>query len=218
MVHKLGPYRVIDLSTFIVPGHSRLCEVTPIWQKKTEDWHSELRCESHLGTHVEMPRHIGIEKDALSLAVTQFMGRAALYHTDGKRIISDYNVSDSPEIVLLDSNHLWEPFNANEDDRRPQLTLELVQSLFSDCQLKAIGLGTGVAIENDNAESLAIHRYLLHRDILLIEVLRNLDQIRDDVFFFCAQPMPIGGLDSCCVRAFAIEGMPGFRPEPCHVS
>jgi len=47
-------------------------------------------------------------------------------------------------------------------------------------------------------------------DIMFLEVMENLDQLQSEVFFLIYQPMPIKGLDSCCVRAVAIEGLPGF--------
>ena len=43
-----------------------------------------------------------------------------------------------------------------------------------------------------------------------IEVLKNLDELTSDTFFMSFVPLPIAGLDSCPVRAYAIEGMPGF--------
>jgi len=51
---------------------------------------------------------------------------------------------------------------------------------------------------------------VMPRDIMFLEVMKNLDQLRSDVFFLICQPMPIKGMDSCCVRAVAIEGIPGF--------
>ena len=44
----------------------------------------------------------------------------------------------------------------------------------------------------------------------LLEVLKNLEQLKSDVFFISYSPLPIHGLDSCPVRAYAIEGLPGF--------
>ena len=43
-----------------------------------------------------------------------------------------------------------------------------------------------------------------------LEVLKNLDRLESDVFFMSYAPLPILGLDSCPVRAYAIEGLPGF--------
>ena len=41
-------------------------------------------------------------------------------------------------------------------------------------------------------------------------MLQNLDQLKSDTFFISYTPMPIIGLDSCPVRVYAIEGLPGF--------
>jgi hypothetical protein len=48
----------------------------------------------------------------------------------------------------------------------------------------------------------------MRRDILFLEVLRNIDDIGPDIIFMSYMPMPIKGLASCCVRPFAIEGIP----------
>ena len=47
-------------------------------------------------------------------------------------------------------------------------------------------------------------------NIVFLEVLKNLEQLKSDVFFMSYSPLPIHGLDSCPVRAYAIEGLPGF--------
>ena len=41
-------------------------------------------------------------------------------------------------------------------------------------------------------------------------MLKNLDQLQSETFFISFSPLPIKGLDSCPVRVYAIEGMPGF--------
>ena len=46
--------------------------------------------------------------------------------------------------------------------------------------------------------------------ITFLEVMQNLDQLQTDIFLLIFMPMPIEGLDSCCVRAVAVEGVPGF--------
>ena len=43
-----------------------------------------------------------------------------------------------------------------------------------------------------------------------LEVLRNLEQLKKDVFFMSYSPLPILGLDSSPVRAYAIEGLAEF--------
>ena len=43
-----------------------------------------------------------------------------------------------------------------------------------------------------------------------VEVLKNLECLEKDVFFMSFSPLPIKGLDSSPVRAYAIEGIAEF--------
>ena len=45
---------------------------------------------------------------------------------------------------------------------------------------------------------------------MFIEVLKNLECLEKDVFFMSFSPLPIKGLDSSPVRAYAIEGIAEF--------
>ena len=47
-------------------------------------------------------------------------------------------------------------------------------------------------------------------DGVFLEVLKNLEYLEKDTFFMSYSPLPILGADSCPVRAYAIEGLPGF--------
>ena len=40
--------------------------------------------------------------------------------------------------------------------------------------------------------------------------LKNLDKLTQDTFFMSYSPLPIYGLDSCPIRAYAIEGLAEF--------
>ena len=39
---------------------------------------------------------------------------------------------------------------------------------------------------------------------------KNLDKLSQDTFFMSYSPLPIYGLDSCPIRAYAIEGLAEF--------
>jgi kynurenine formamidase len=219
-VEKLGPYRVVDLSKHIDPLTStRRCRVERYFQQSSKDYHTNVDIESHLGTHVETPYHYNDAwKDILDLPVTAFMGRAALLHlacaprspitktmldkADGGRVRAG-------DIVVLDSPYHCEPFTNDPNDQRPYLCRESGE-WFVAKQVKCIGFGDGVAIEYSVETACEIHEVVMPRDMMFLEVMKNLDQLRSDVFFLIYQPMPIKGLDSCCVRAVAIEGIPGF--------
>ncbi len=215
--------RTVDLSTIIDPKYStRVCSVFRKYQRDTKDYHSVLTCESHLGTHIESPHHYKTDwPDFTRFPPSFFCGRAVLLRlpTPPKHFIIRNDLEQAAaglvkpgDIILLDSNHHAEPFLQDPADPRPQLGAVAANWLVTR-QAKAVGFGDGIAIENDVAASCAFHEITLGHNIFIIEVLRGLHDLQSEVCFFSAQPMPIHGLDSCCVRAVAIEGIPGFTPE-----
>ena len=54
------------------------------------------------------------------------------------------------------------------------------------------------------------HDILMAENIVFLEVLKNLEKLEQDVFFMSYAPLPILGLDSCPIRAYAIEGLADF--------
>lgn len=76
--------------------------------------------------------------------------------------------------------------------------------------MKCVGFGDGVSIESNNEDVSAFHDVLMEVDVVFLEVLKNLEELSQDVFFMSYTPLPIKGLDSCPIRAYAIEGLSGF--------
>ena len=217
---RLGSYRIVDLSTRVDPATSkRLCRIKRFYQDSTKDYHSHVEVESHLGTHVETPYHYNDSwKDILDLPLTAFVGRAVRLRLTcpplspiTRAILdrADKGRVREGDIVVLTSDYHTEPFSGAADDRRPYLNRESGE-WFAEKKVKCIGFGDGVAIEHTVKDACDIHEVVMPRDILFLEVLRNIDDIGPDIFFMSYMPMPIKGLDSCCVRAFAIEGIPEF--------
>ena len=95
------------------------------------------------------------------------------------------------------------------EDKRLFVNGETAQ-WFKDHQAKCVGFGDGVSIENCNEDVRPFHDILLAENIVFLEVLKNLDKLEKDVFFMSYAPLPIMGLDSCPVRAYAIEGLAEF--------
>ena len=81
---------------------------------------------------------------------------------------------------------------------------------FSDHKVKCVGFGDGVSIENCNEDVKPFHDILLAENIVFLEVLRNLELLEKNIFFMSYSPLPIIGLDSSPVRAYAIEGLADF--------
>lgn len=209
--------RVIDLSQHVIPGQSkRVVGTLPFFAPHTGDWRTILTMDSHVGTHAEFPRHIGIERDSLHIPIERFVCRGVImrfraWHAvalvgDMIRAHSLCNEIRRGDFIILDSDDRSEPFVEQPRDDRLRLTVGAAEELASR-GVSGVGLGSGVAIEWSVEESLRIHHVLLSRDIYIVEVLRNLDAITQDKFLWVCLPLPVAGMDSCCVRAVAIEGV-----------
>ena len=223
-VYELNGYRVVDLTKVLDPAtESRRCHLIryntggPI-----PDFHTALDLTSHLGTHCECPYH-HFENGASvgDLPLTTFMGRA-IYVTldlpenhqitgeDLEKAIGD-RVKEG-DIVLLDSPHKIPPFTpmTNGPDDHRLVIGEDSAKWFAAKNVKCVGFGDGVSIEDCEANVKPFHDILMEKNIVFLEVLKNLEYLEKDTFFMSYAALPIMGADSCPVRAYAIEGLPGF--------
>ncbi|ONI40597.1 cyclase [Candidatus Epulonipiscium fishelsonii] len=224
-VGQIGNLRVIDLTKVLDPAtESRRLKIDrfntggPI-----PDWHTHMDITSHLGTHVECPyHHHNNWADVEQLPLTTFMGRA-LYveithmkpYTHIKREDLDKVLGEriqEGDIIILDSPNKIPPFTelTNTDADKRLLICREAAEWFKEKKVKCVGFGDGVSIENNNEDVCAFHDVLMEENIVFLEVLKNLDKLTTDTFFMSYSPLPIKGLDSCPVRAYAIEGLAEF--------
>jgi kynurenine formamidase len=220
----LSALRIVDLSKVLDPAtERRRCAVRRYYTEVNGagGFHSEIDISSHLGTHLEFPLHVNEKwKDGSKLPVGAFVGRGIkldLATARPRQLIrridldaADRNRVRPGDTVLLDSPFHSEPFVTSPHDQRPDLSEEAAQWLLAK-QVKCVGWGDGIAIENHVDGCNAFHDLLLGNDILLIEVLKGLEQLREDIFMIVYTPLPIVGLDSCPVRVVAVEGLPLAR-------
>ena len=224
-VYELNGLRVIDLSKPLDPEtESRRCRLIryntggPI-----PDYHTALDLTSHLGTHCECPyHHFEDGKSVGDLPLSAFMGRAIYVKLEGlepRSHITSEALDDAlgsrireGDIVILDSPYQIPPFTPLTNTDADHRLLVGIESAwwFRNHRVKCVGFGDGVSIESSNEDVRPFHDILMEVDICFIEVLKNLDQLTCDVFFFSFAPLPILGADSCPVRAYAIEGIAQF--------
>ena len=221
MIETLGNCRVVDLTKKIIPGQmGRRCEIRINHSERTDDYNCDIDIMSHLGTHVEAPRHWDLEwKDVADLPVSSYMGRCVMLKiTDiepASKITSahmdkvDHGRVRKGDIVLVDTPYHLPPFSYPEKEIRPYVNAEMGQWLVGK-GVKCVGFADSVDIETNVPEFKEFHAVTMAHDICFIEVMENFDELQRDVFFLVAAPLPFKGLDSCPVRAIAIEGIPGF--------
>ena len=228
-VYQMGDLRIVDLTKELDPAtETRRCHMYrfntggPI-----PDFHTIMDLTSHLRTHCECPYHHDDNWPSVAqLPLTTFLGRAI--YLDFKDTVAPYTHITAADldritegkikegdIVILDSAYKMTPFTPDtntEKDHRLLINAEVAE-WFRDHKVKCVGFGDGVSIENSNEDVKPFHDILMAENIVFLEVLKNLEQLKSDVFFMSYSPLPIHGLDSCPVRAYAIEGLPGFTSK-----
>ena len=225
-VFQLGNLRVVDLTKVLDPAtESRRCHLTrfntggPI-----PDFHTIMDLTSHLGTHCECPYHHDDNWPSVAdLPLTTFLGRAI--YVDFKDTVAPrahLTAADldratagkikEGDIVIIDSSYKIPPFTpkTNTDEDQRLLVGKESAEWFRDHKVKCVGFGDGVSIENCNEDVKPFHDILMAENIVYLEVLQNLEELKSDVFFMSYSPLPIKGLDSCPIRAYAIEGLAEF--------
>ena len=225
VVYQMGNLRIVDLTKHLDPKtESRRCHMYrfntggPI-----PDFHTIMDITSHLGTHCECPyHHDDTWTDVEGLPLTTFMGRAIYVEithlapnahigkADLDQVLGD-KIKEG-DIILLDSQYKFPPFTEktnSPEDKRLFINGESAE-WFRDHKVKCVGFGDGVSIENCEADVKPFHDILMAENIVFLEVLKNLEQLSTNIFFMSYSPLPIKGLDSCPVRAYAIEGLAEF--------
>ena len=225
-VYQMGNLRIVDLTKVLDPQtESRRCGLTrfntggPI-----PDFHTIMDLTSHLGTHCECPyHHDDTWPSVADLPLTTFLGRAI--YVDFKDTVAPRahiskedldrateGLIQEGDIVIIDSSYKIPPFTSltnTEADNRLLINAESAE-WFRDHKVKCVGFGDGVSIENCNEDVKPFHDILMAENIVFLEVLQNLEELQSNVFFMSYSPLPIKGLDSCPIRAYAIEGLAEF--------
>ncbi len=224
--YTMGNLRIVDLTKGLDPKtESRRCGLTrfntggPI-----PDFHTIMDLTSHLGTHVECPYHHNDNWPSVAeLPLTNFMGRA-IYVNFKEELAPNHKITAADlekklgdkiqegDIVILDSERKLTPFtpDSNTDKDKRLFICRETAEWFRDKKVKCVGFGDGVSIESNNEDVCAFHDVLMEVNCTFLEVLKNLEELKSEIFFMSYSPLPIQGLDSCPVRAYAIEGLVEF--------
>lgn len=217
--------RMVDLSKLVDPAtETRRCKLNRFnTGGAIPDFHTNFDIMSHLGTHAECPYHHDDNwPDVTALPLSTFVGRGVYVdfkescapnsHITRADLDREAGKVREGDIVIIDSSYKLNPFTPDTNtakDKRLFVNGETAE-WFREKKVKAVGFGDGVSIENCNEDVKPFHDILLAENIVFIEVLKNLEYLEKDVFFMSFSPLPIKGLDSSPVRAYAIEGIAEF--------
>ncbi|KAA5541760.1 cyclase family protein [Roseiconus nitratireducens] len=207
--------KYIDLSLPIsdqMPG-VKLAEAKTL---ERDGWNATtLSLYSHCGTHMDAPRHFlpgGRTLDQQDLSVC--FGPATVINlapAEPRQRIDVASLGHLAEEIrpgarLLFRTDWYKRYGTPAyRDELPRLSLDLAQWLV---QRKVAMVGVeppSVADVNNPTELTEVHQTLFRGNIVIVEGLANLDQIRTPVVQFVALPLRIVGGDGSPVRAVAIE-------------
>jgi arylformamidase len=207
--------KVIDL-TLPVDGQMPGVDISIAKRLEVEGWNATtLSLYSHVGTHMDAPRHFlleGATLDQQDLSVC--VGPATVVNlapAEPRQLITVDDLSSVLESIAPGARLLirtdWHKRYGTPEYRNelPRISLELAQWLV-ERKVAMIGVEPpSVADVNNPRELTDVHQTLFRGNVLIVEGLANLDQIKSPNIEFIALPMKIIGGDGSPVRAIAIE-------------
>lgn len=173
---------------------------------------------THTGTHVDAPLHFAVEGPSVDrLGLDTLVGPATVASLVPVKELQEITVDDlervlgktlaQPRVLLrFDWSSRWG--NHLFYARSPFLSHDACKWLL-DHGVRLIGMDTpspdNPAHTWESGHDSPNHRLLLDNDVVLVEYLCNLDQIRSRTVLFAALPLKVVGGDGAPARVIAIE-------------
>jgi predicted dehydrogenase/kynurenine formamidase len=208
--------RIVDLSLPLDHG-MRGVQITPCTTIAEKGWNTTtLSLYSHCGTHMDAPKHFlgdaAATIDRQSLAVCCGPARVVdLTPMAPRELITVARLCECVEKVepgerlLLRTDWSKRLGTPEYRDALPRISLELARWLV-ERRVALVGVEPpSVADVNDLREVTDVHQTLFRGNVVILEGLANLDQLRKPVVTLVALPLRIVGGDGSPVRAIAIE-------------
>ena len=173
---------------------------------------SQITMGTHAGTHIDVPMHkLPGTKAVNAYPLDSFIARAFImdltYLKRGEEILLSHldaftEQLDGCRAVILKTD--WSDHFGREDyfSDYPGISEEAAY-WFVDNRIRLIGLESPSVHVTKHA---LIHTLLLQEEILIVESLTNIREIKGKYVELFAVPLKLNGLDGSPVRAFAMEG------------
>jgi arylformamidase len=170
------------------------------------DFNELIDMEAHLGTHAETGKHLDYDRPSITdFPVDTWIGEAVVCDFSDKTPVNveryeltpkDFGKVKKRDIVLIRSSLSY--------GDAPTMTEAAAKSLIEK-KVKLIG-----GLEPFNGvigtdELRNVHNMFHENDIVLVQGMINLNQIKKERVFFIGFPMRIKGLDASTIRAVVLE-------------
>ena len=217
--------RIIDLSQLVFGGQEeyklelktyQVDELLPAYHRPEGQWYviTEVTFWSHVGTHIEAPRHyVKDGADVADLPLERLTGPATVVDFTHKgtneaitleemQAAGDIHVGDMM-LIKTGRDRLYRTPQAHD---RPYLTIEATRWLAEDRCIALLGTDAS-GFEVRGIDTQPNHQILFEHGIPVVEHLTNLDALSSNRVMLVVLPWRVRDLDSCPVRVVAIEGM-----------
>lgn len=223
--------RIVDLSIGVTHGSGRFGQQVSFEPTHLLAKHgfaaTQVTIWSHMGTHVDAPRHfIDGGRTIDQLPLDWIVGEATVLDFSTKRGAVPITADDlcpfeervrGLRIVLLRTGWTdvaWGSERFFTDS--PYLSEDGAEWLVAQ-RFRAVGydFSQDLAVREPgcHGRDCRIHHIMLGRDVVNVEFLTNLGAVRQERFVFVAAPLNLVGIDGSPCRVFAIEGLTGdVRP------
>lgn len=201
-------YRLVDLSTQVVPGHTDPYRPFDIVEGRLGDGTRKfdiVNSHTHVGTHIESPWHFyGDRNTCTDYPLEKFMGKATL--------LKGAPAAGNERVTLADVEAQLEPRRGefsvlvvrNDTDQKPlRFTMDCIP-YFASFNLDLFVFEMSIEFGQGLDDGREFHDIMLSRDILLVEIPANMGSLNQDNFFVFAMPLNVRKLDSSWCRLFAV--------------
>ncbi len=181
-----------------------------------DGWNARtLHIYGHAGTHMDAPRHFGVSNRSIDqYGPADFIGKAHILRlnvTGDSRLISVPDLQpvadrlQPGDSLVIQTGWSSFVFDDRYRDGLPRIS-DIVAEYLVDRKIKMLGVETPSVADVNNLDELAqIHRILLDGNVIIIEGLTNLNQIKNDTFTLLAFPLKIKDGDGAPARVIAFE-------------
>ncbi len=207
--------RIIDLTVSLENG-LRGVTIEPARILEADGWNATtLSLYSHCGTHMDAPLHFGVSDQTIDqIPLDRCIGPAWVVDLTGIEPRTLIGIDDLGGIkdklgtgdgLLLRTGWSERIGNPSYRNALPRVSEELARWCVEK-GVRLLGVEPPSVADVNNLEELkAVHRILLDAEIIIVEGLTNLDQIRSERVTFMAFPLKVKGGDGSPARAIAIE-------------
>ncbi len=193
---------VLNERTPVYPGDPELQIIaTGVYDRDGYNDHT-ISLGTHVGTHIDAPFHM--LKNGRTLAtypIERFFGRGRYIKVNGQFILDDIKAANlqSGDIVLFDTGMSADYYKARYFTDYPVMSQVIAEYLINQ-GVSMVGFD---ACSPDNQADFPIHKTLLTRDVLIIENLTNLAEVKGNDCTVFALPLRFE-LDASPARVIAV--------------